>query len=329
MAERITFHFEGAMADNHTLNFYEAARFQYAAARLVVKLAQFRSRGNFVKKITNTSNQEVVLETHKDGSFDISILVPVLMVAQETFISVSITSLMSYIFERIVGKTSNSDIATALNTHEAVVKQIGHIDDNNTELINRALDIIQSDQIIKEDLHAKQRELLERRIAELTRERDMNSVSTQIGRIDGAREQKLISMASPLVSEMATALRRSADTLEIVSEVGQTVNPQRILYLNQRMAEEIEVSAVDKDITAILGDIIQYNKETGWGKARLAISEQPLSFNIPSDIKGRLQNQLLMAMGRDKVYLQTYIVRDKASDPIRLIVVGIIPTPES
>jgi hypothetical protein len=95
------------------------------------------------------------------------------------------------------------------------------------------------------------------------------------------------------------------------------------------MAEELEVSAVDKEITAILGDIIQYNKETGWGKARLSISEQPLSFSVPADIKGRLQNQLLTAMGRDKVYLQTYVVRDKTSEPVRLIIVGILPTPQA
>ncbi|MER9210074.1 hypothetical protein [Mesorhizobium sp. M0771] len=326
MPEKLIFHFEGALADQHTLNFYEAARFQYAAARLIVKLLQFRSTGGFVKKITNTSNRDILLQSQDEGSFDISILMPALMVAQETFVSVSVTNLMSYIFERIVGKTSNSDVATALNAHTEVVAQIGHIDDNNTELINKALSIIQNDQEIKENLHGQQKELLERRIAELTREKEMTSASAQLGRIDGAREQKLISMSAPLVSEMATALRRSANTLQIVSVAGHSA-PKGILFLNRRMAEEIEVSAVDQQITPILGDIIQYNKETGWGKARLTISAQPLSFNVPSDIKGRLQSQLLAAMGRDKVYLQTYIVRDKVGEPVRLIVVGILPPP--
>lgn len=326
MTERVTFHFEGGLADEHRLNFYEAARFQYAAARLVVKLSQFRSKGNFSKKITNTSNHDIVLETQSDGSFDISILIPAIMVAQEAFVNVSVSQLMSYIFERLVGKTSNTDVATALNSHQKVVEQIGQIDANNTDLINKALTIIQTDQTIKENLRLEQKELLERRIAELTREKEMDSKATQLNKIDAAREQKLISMSGPLVSEMATALRRSANTLEIVSETGMT-QPKRILFLNRRMAEEIEVAAVDKEITTILGDIIQYNKETGWGKARLSISEQPLSFNVPSDVKGRLQNQLLTAMGRDKVYLQTYVVRDKVDEPVRLIVVGIIPPP--
>lgn len=122
MPEKITFHFSGALAEHHKLNFYEAARFQYAAARLVVKLVQFRANGNFAKNITNFSNQDILLDTQEDGSFDISILVPVLMMAQEAFVNVSLTNLMSYIFERIVGKTSNSDVATALNTNQKLVE---------------------------------------------------------------------------------------------------------------------------------------------------------------------------------------------------------------
>lgn len=326
MQERLTFHFEGALADEHTLNFYEAARFQYAAARLVVKLSQFKSQGKFAKKITNVSNKDIRLETQSDGSFDISILVPLAMAAQDVFLNVSMTNMLSYVFERIVGKTSNSDIAAALNSNRVVVETIGRIDDNNTMSLNHALNIIQNDQTIKQDLHREQVELLERRIAELARENEMFRTQDQLEAIGTGREQKLISMSAPLVSEMATALRKSADTLEIISEVG-TTPPKKILYLNQNMAREIETAVVDSEITPILGDIIQYNKETGWGKARLDISAELLSFNVPSDLKGRLQSRLLAAMGNDRVYLQTYVVRDRAKEPVRLIIVGILPPP--
>ena len=50
--ERIRFHFEGGLSDHHHMNFYEAARFQYAAARLTAKLMQFRVHGRFTKRIT-------------------------------------------------------------------------------------------------------------------------------------------------------------------------------------------------------------------------------------------------------------------------------------
>lgn len=134
-------------------------------------------------------------------------------------------------------------------------------------------------------------------------------------------------MASPLVSEMSTALRKSATTLEIISE-DIVDNPRKILFLNKSMAEEMETSRVDGQITSIMCDIIQYNKETGWGKVRLDEYLNPLNFNVPSDMKSVLQHHLLSAMGKQKVYIQTYFVRDKFMEPIRLIVVGILPDPE-
>ncbi len=292
----------------------------------MVKLEQFRSSGGFVQKITNNSNRDILLKTQSDGSFDITVLLPLLETARDQFLSVSIPHLMSYVFERIVGKTSNSDVATALNANQKVVETIGHIDDNNTETINKALSIIQTDQAIKESLHKDAKEMLERRIAELTREKELTNNQAQFSRIDTAREQKLISMSGPLVSEMATALRRSAETLEIKAD-SNTSNPSNILFLNRRMAAEIEVSLVDKEITPILANIIQYNKETGWGKARITEVPSLLSFNVPSDIKSRIQSQLLSSMEKDKVYIQTYFVRDKHGAPARLIIVGVLPLP--
>lgn len=327
MQEKLTFHLDGSLARDHELNFYEAARFQYAAARLIVKLEQFRINGKFPKKITNKSNKDILLQTHKNGSFEISILLPIVaMAAQDAFLSVSMGQLMSYAFERIVGKTSDSDVAIALNANKAIVDKIGAIHENDTKLIKQALDIIQEDRGIMEDLRLELRETLERRIAETTREHEMTERHDQWVRIDSPREQKLISMSAPLVSEMATILRRSADTMEIVT-TDSAENPKAILFLNRQMAEEIETSVVDKEITPILGDIIQYNKETGWGKARLSISSKPLSFNVPSDIKGRIQGMLLASMGNDKAYIQTYVVRDKAKEPVRLIIVGVLPPP--
>jgi hypothetical protein len=329
MPEEITFHFEGSLADAHSLNFYEAARFQYAAARLLVKLIQFRTTGSFVSKITNNTNKDIQLRSHKDGSFDISVIAPLIAISQEHFINVTISQLMSFVFERLVGKTSNTDVAEVLNSHKEVVDRIGHIDDNHTDTINRALSIIEKDQDIKEKLHANGVELLERRISELEREQEVQSAFSQLRLIDFARGQKLIAMSAPLLAEMATALRRSADTLEITGKTNDRAEI-RILYLNNKMAAELELAVVDDQITPLLANIIQYNKETGWGKVRAdALQSKPIAFSIPSDMKSHLQNALLHGMNRDAVYLQVYVVRNRAKEPSRLIVVGLLENPPS
>jgi hypothetical protein len=321
--ERIRFHFEGGLADAHHLNFYEAARFQYAAARLTTKLMQFQSYGRFTKRITDKSNTDVLLETHQDGSFDISILVPLAMAAAETFVTVPVGHLMSYVFERLLGKSSDSDVVAALNAQAKVAEQFGRISDNDSETMQKALDIIEAQRQDYVDVTDRYTQSLERRLAELDREKVLEPEREQFARIDQVRQEKLISMAAPLVSEMATALRRSADKLEIFDEsvVGQ---PKRLLYLDQDMAEEIMISRVDDHITSIRVDIVQYNKETGWGKLRLATSRDLIAFSVPSDIKARLQARLMQEMRKKQTFVQVYYVRDQTREIKRLLLVGVI-----
>lgn len=234
--------------------------------------------------------------------------------------------MLSYVFERILGKSDDSDVAKALNSLDNVVEKFGEVNESNNTLMGQALQMIESERSRHDQTQQKLIDTLESRLAEMKREQELAQQEARLRVIDGPREQKLIGMAAPLVNEMATALRRSADTLEIVASDG-TRGPRRIVYLNKKMASEIELATVDREITAATGNIIQYNKETGWGKVRLKISEMPLSFNVPSDVKGILQSQLVQAMGRNEVYLQMYVVRDKAKKPIRVVVVGILPLP--
>lgn len=263
MPERILFHFEGGLANEHKLNFYEAARFQYATARLVVKLSQFRQNGKFNKRINSANNTDIYLETHKDGSFDIGIIAPLLVPGYEAFINTSISTLMTYVFERIVGKSSDTEVTKAINSVGSIVEQFGKISDNDTEKVNRILDFVEKNQDSMNELHTKNSELYERLLAERDRNNLLESNSGRLAKIDPVREQKLISMSAPLVSEMATALRTSADTLQVISEDNFTGSKSNILFLNRKMASDIENDVVDKDLTAILGNIIQYNKELG------------------------------------------------------------------
>ncbi len=321
--EKIRFHFEGALSSNHHLNFYEAARFQYAAARLTTKLMQFQSAGRFNKRITDKTNTNALLETHRDGSFDISILVPFAVVAAETFITVPVGTLMSYVFERVLGKTSNSEVVDALNSQSSVVEALGRINENDNNSIQKALSIIEQQSQKISEAHDENKKHLERRIAELERERLLRSEDEQIKKIDAARQEKLLAMAAPLVGEMATALRRSADTLQIFDEtkVGET---RRFLYLDREMAEDVIISKVDDQLTTIRVDIVQYNKETGWGKLRLKTSRDLITFNVPTDVKDKVGPRIMREMNKTMTYVQVYYIRDRAKEPKRMILVGII-----
>ena len=308
------------------MNFYEAARFQYAAARLIVKLAQFRQQGRFAQKITNKSNTNIQLVSQSESSFNVNIESPEQNPVDDAFIRISITDLIAYVSERIIEKIDEgtlSDMATSIRSRLAT----GETGDGElTTTLDGIVEAAMADKAVTAGLPLQVQELIKRRVAEAYRERRLIESQSAITRIDFARSQKLISMSAPLISEMATALRRSADTLEVKSSMGG--QSRAVLFLDRKMAQDIETAIVDKEITPILGDITQFNKDNGWGKLKIEQGTKTLSFSIPSDILPAIKQTLIDNMKEDHVYLQTYFVRDSSGEVIRLIAVGILPTPE-
>ncbi|MBT0958393.1 hypothetical protein IV417_13465 [Alphaproteobacteria bacterium KMM 3653] len=319
MSEKLTFHFEGALADENRMNFYESARFQYAAARLLVKLSQFRNAGKFNKKISSKSNFDVRLASHSDGSFNINVEDAAKGKSDDEFMNVSLGDLVAYVTERVIEKIDEESLKDAgMISRQTDADQAQSKVDEIAESVNTGDTALDS-------VPAKIRDVVKRRLAEVSREERMIDNSDAIKKIDFARSQKLIAMSAPLISEMATALRRSADTLEVSSSVSGSTKP--VLFLDQNMAAEIETSIVDKEITALLCDVVQFNKDNGWGKVRIESGSVTVSFSIPYDILPRIKQTLIDTMKKDQVYLQTYFVRDRAGEVIRLIVAGILPTP--
>ena len=325
MVKKLSFHFEGALADSHRMNFYESARFQYAAARLIVKLAQFRHRGRFVKKITSSSNFDIQLVSQSEGSFNVNIETPEQNVTEEAFVRISVADLIAYVSERIIEKIDESTLANMTGSYRGALARAGVDDQDAGSTLDGLVDAAIADDAIISSVPLQDRELFKRRVAEAYRERRLTESQGSIARIDFARSQSLISMSAPLISDMATALRRSANTLEIKTLLkGKS---RSVLFLDRQMAQDIETAVVDKDITPLLGDISQFNKDNGWGKLKIENGTKTLSFSIPSDILPGIWQTLVDKMKQDLVYLQTYLVRDTSGEVIRLIAVGVLPTP--
>ncbi len=321
MEETLVFHFEGSLADTHRMNFYESARFQYAAARLLVKLAQFRKEGKFVKNITNNSNFNIQLVAQSDGSFNINVEDPGQSSADAQFVQVSLADLIAYISERLIEKIGHS--VRSGPESELLGKSLDDPTPSEDDELERMADTVLTGSPLTASLPAAIKEMVRRRAAEAHRERRLEANKAALSRIDFTRSQRLVAMAAPLMSDMSTALRRSADTLEVTS----SRDGNSVLFLNREMAQQIETATVDKDITPILGDVIQFNKRNGWGKIRFEDGSVTVSFSVPSDILHSIRQKIIDSMNRDKVYLQAYFVRDRSGKVVRLIIVGVLPTP--
>jgi hypothetical protein len=326
MAERIDFTFDGQLSAEHRMDFYEAGRFQYGAARLLVKLDQFRRTGRFTERITYENNTRITLVPHDEGSFLVAVLAPLANDIVEAFVSAPISLMWSYVVDRIIKPTSDTDLQRSLAANRELVQVFRDEIAESSERNRRTLDLLE-DRIARGDqLQGDISELHDRLLAEVERRAYLEGEADVLRRITPEQDARLVSMSAPLLRDMGVALRNSATKLEVSS--GQGGERRRLMYLNRRLASEIETTRIDEESTTILVKIVQYNTETGWGKLRIGGEAGLLSYNVPSDLKGRLQAQLLAAMNERETYVECVFVRSTRGIRQRAIVLSIIDIEE-
>ena len=325
MAEEIDFSFKGKLADAHSLDFYEAGRFQYGASRLMVKLDQFRRTGRFPKRITYDSNTRILLETQEDGSFLISTLVPFLQAGGDAFLQTSLSSLWSYVADRVLSRSDTETIQKALENQAQLAEVFGEQMAGQANQNEQTLAMLQERIAVGDQLSANAFGLYERLLAEKERSDRLQGQLALWEQISPEQDAQLISMATPLLKDMGRTLRNSASSLTIYANDNEVRRP--IVFLDKKMAAEINTSRVDDHTTLILVRIIQYNIESGWGKLRTDEAEGLLSFNVPTDRRTDVQAELLEAMDRAGNDLDTYIealfVRTNSGDLKRLIIIDV------
>lgn len=136
--DQLIFKFDGSLAATNRMDFYEIARFQYAASRLAVKLDQFRRTGSFSKKITNTEKTDVTVRAFNAGSFNV-IVESDRTPPSDLYINAPLTAFSIYLAERVFNQT---DISIAIDMIDSVA-----LKSDFTQLIEGEL--FRSDQAIE------------------------------------------------------------------------------------------------------------------------------------------------------------------------------------
>ena len=165
--------------------------------------------------------------------------------------------------------------------------------------------------------------LRERLLAETQRRAYLQGAQDALARITPEQDANLVTMAAPLLEEFVVPLRRSARKATVLIE-DQAGGSRPILVIDRAAAQEIELDVIDPEITPLLIDVVQYNKETGWGKFRNQKFRDLASFAVPADRKEKLQAETLKAMDKDEVYVQAYFVRSQAGIAKRIIIVSFL-----
>ena len=317
--DEIEFRFTGQLANESRMDFYEAARFQYAAARLSVKLDQFRRTGGFTKRVTAATKTDIDLLPSRPGSFEFSITSSSTP-AKDFKVPVPLTALWAYILERVFSPVDAS-LALEMIDDEALRSEFFQLLDDSEFEASSAIESLRQKLTNTGCLSDQETELLDKLISESTRRAYLASHRDLFELISPEQDAKLITMAAPLLSELSVPLRRSAKLAQIVLVGRGSHDP--ILTANRLDAESIEALQIDKTISQIDINVVQYNKESGWGKFRNPYWEGIPSFSLPADRKARMKADVVAAMREERVSASGYIVRSPSGTPIRMTLVDV------
>lgn len=248
---RLTFRFEGGDADAGQLNFYEAARFQYGAARFVYTLEYFRQTGMVLYKITRRVNADYRVPTPRSGSWILDVVQIAVPILGEMALKVPIEVLMAYVVERLIPGRRSREMAgeiiardrpdggdrIALERERTAqehqrTEQIRLLTDTNSKALNlleKELGRRRDDSPTVKLLSDIQGEL----VASSEREMVVENYKTELDKIDDHQMDSLLNRTRTQVIEIGKPLISSADRLEI----GEVSRAKAFVSLNRRSIE--------------------------------------------------------------------------------------------
>jgi hypothetical protein len=314
----ITFGFRGGDADAGQLNFYDASRFQYGAARLLYTLEHYRQTRRVLGRITTQVRVDFRVETPRDGSWCLDVLQAAAVPIAEVLIKVPIDVLTAYVVGNLTSSKKPADIA--LEIEKERTKQSERETKRSEQETERLRLFAQNQQvplrILQEELARKERpseELrnIEESIQELKcsieRQTTMAEYQKELDRITQTEQTQLIQRVHGQLTEIGRPLIASAEELRI--EGRSFAHP--FAYMNRKHVESLSGNIEDDLPTVLRGSITRYDKENGWGRFRHPDARRPISFVIPGAVRNVLSHEIIDAMKEKEVLLSFYYVKDK------------------
>jgi hypothetical protein len=353
--QKVQFKFSGGMANNHEMNFYEAGRFQYSAARFIYTLEKFRQDGRVVSRLTTTVNADIRIKAPIGGSIVHEALMVALPTISECAIKCSFEAVFAYVWDLILPKSKGPDIAlelarTELLREEQRTLQEGQrttqmqimsafassaiattseslraVSEDSLRTTSEALRIL--DYVVRQgrgvhtaNYHLTTEEIKNVRdemFSQLKREELIAQNQAALSEINPETERKLAGQLRKTIGDLALPLKSSATNLNIAIS-GDGVRD--VANLDVESAHSITQVIEDELPIIIRGSIKSYDVENGTGKFRYIELNNPISFRVPSASRLTLKTKILDGMERGDILLSAYFVRDAFRNPTNLII---------
>lgn len=311
----LTFRFDGGDAEDHQLDIYDAARFQYGAARFIYTLEVLRQKGKVPQRIVRDSiKADFRIGAAEPRCFLQSVIAVAAPVIADTYIKVSIEQMIAFAFETMFPRKLNdqaaAELAVALSEQETerwrLMLEKDRLNANErSELIACIRELAHSARVPEERRIDASKIVANDEAAEV-RARLIAESGEEFQKVSYENKQELIAINRRQMSEMGLPLKRSADTLSILT--GSTDEPIRQMDLADVVY--LEGNKKDDEPTEMVGTIKSWDKETGWGKWRNADQGQPISFLVRARDRETVKDRVLDKMKENELWVRFIVVRD-------------------
>lgn len=284
--EAITFVFSGGMADDEELNFYEAGRFQYGAARFIYTLEKFRQQGRVAARLTAFVKADIRVKAPKPGSFVQDIIILALPAIAECAIRVPLDAMIAYVWDLLLPSTKPQDAVVELAKLELareaertaqekertrqtlLIKDIVTAGSATTaQALNFVKGVIADKEAGAKDMQHISDENINHLMQELDcvneREILIKENYEELSKIDLTLQRKLTRQMRNSVRNMALPLRSSATYLS----VGAGDRARRYARIDAEAARFITDQIEDTVPTPLRGSVKMIDVETGIEKS--------------------------------------------------------------
>jgi hypothetical protein len=314
----LSFQFEGDLADDGQLDFYEASRFFYGASRFIYTLEHFRNTGVVPARIGRRVEAEFTIAAPQAGSWVTEIMgvaAPIVGAASGAapFLEIPLKALVSWVFKRLTGGSANQ-VETILKIERERTKQ-SQEETRRAELLatpaNRLADILEKELERKDDIQKFMMDEIRDARAEAKVNKQLEAevapYESQLKKIREKDARELLAKARPQVAEMGLPLKGSASRLLI----GGRSADKKVVYVNRRTVDVLEGNKEDAKPTGVTTNVVRFDKESGWGKFRVKEISGQTSFFIPREQREDLKDDVIDAMKQNVVAMTVRFVRDQ------------------
>ena len=330
MAEKIEIKYTGRLADSGRLYFYEYSRSQYATARLVATIENFRRTGEVAQRISGNVQADILVEAPERGSFTEKLLVLV-QEGAATAISAQFSALLALAWNAILPRSEKTDsdvlaIAEIRLKEEkektAQFREMRQIVDSGNATTQQALGLVahalqsSNPALGHVDLTGRRLgEMQDELLSERQRNHDIEGARAALEQVDSRKLVRLSSRLRSIVPDIAKPLEKSAD--EVLVSANDSKAPT--IRINRATVSEISEKYIEDDVVEMKVRLRSYDRDRGVGKVSSPSLPRQLNILVPPDKMRGMRDLILEAMRREEVTISCRRVLDKSGLPTSLI----------